>query len=304
MTTIYEQLATSVLSNAANVKTMHKKVNAVGLIAAQSKKVLDGVSANITDSGEKLTELLTEQKQLQEHTESVQTSVHDVNDNVNVVHEELLKVADSVSQYVDSVDANHTEVLSHINSINETATNNTKRLVNNLSDLKKSLKDVNYSEQLGELGSVLTSLTTKLDDFVLHANQSFERRDQQMDRVEQTALEAKNAVASFTTILSNFEDRIGTLTEQIEIFDYKLEDVASENEKEESIEDLTEFFLNQAETENTEDVETEETVETEEVDETIETEKVEEPVETDESHVIIAGKPGTKKRFWGFGKKN
>ena len=82
MTTIYEQLATSVLSNAANVKTMHKKVNAVGLIAAQSKKVLDGVSANITDSGEKLTELLTEQKQLQEHTESVQTSVHDVNDNV------------------------------------------------------------------------------------------------------------------------------------------------------------------------------------------------------------------------------
>ena len=47
-----------------------------------------------------------------------------------------------------------------------------------------------------------------------------------------------------------------------------------------------------------------ETVETEEVDETIETEKVEEPVETDESHVIIAGKPGTKKRFWGFGKKN
>ena len=170
--------------------------------------------------------------------------------------------------------------------------------------MKKSLKYVNYSEQLGELGSVLTSLTTKLDDFVLHANQSFERRDQQMDRVEQTALEAKNAVASFTTILSNFEDRIGTLTEQIETFDYKLEDVASENEKEESIEDLTEFFLNQAEKENTEDVEIEETIETEEVDETIETEKVEEPVETDESHVIIAGKPGNKKRFWGFGKKN
>lgn len=301
MTTIYEQLATSVLSNATNVKTMHKKVNAVGLIAAQSKKVLDGVSANITDSGEKLTELLTEQKQLQEHTENVQTSVNDVNENVNVVHEELLKVADSVSQYVDNVDANHTEVLSHINGINETATNNTKRLVNNLSDLKKSLKDVNYSEQLGELGSILTSLTTKLDDFVLHANQSFERRDQQMDRVEQTALEAKNAVASFTTILSNFEDRIGTLTEQIETFDYKLEDVVSENEKEESIEDLTEFFYNQAEKENTEDVETEETIETEEVEEPV---KTEEPVETEDSHVIIAGKPGTKKRFWGFGKKN
>ena len=160
---------------------------------------------------------------------------------------------------------------------------------------------------MGELGSVLTSLTTKLDDFVLHANQSFERRDQQMDRVEQTALEAKNAVASFTTILSNFEDRIGTLTEQIETFDYKLEDVASENEKEESIEDLTEFFLNQAEKENTEDVEIEETIETEDVEESVVTEEpvtTEESVETDESHVIIAGKPGNKKRFWGFGKKN
>ena len=66
---------------------------------------------------------------------------------------------------------------------------------------------------------------------------------------------------------------------------------------------MTEFFLNQAEKENTENVETNE-VKTEETVDAEESVEKEEPVETEDSHVIIAGKPGTKKRFWGFGKKN
>ena len=313
MTTIYEQLATSVLSNTTTVKTMHKKVDAIGLITAQSRKVLDNVQSNINDSDTKLETVLTHQSELQDKVVQLTGSVTTVQETVEEVHEELHNVAENVTTYVENSNTQHESVLIVLDTVIDNANTNNNQLLNEFNELRNSLNDVNYSEKLGELGNVLTTLTDKLDQLMTSATESFERRDRQMDYVEQTALETNNTVTSFKQTLSLFEDRITTLSDQINGFDEKLEKTTTEIEERESIEDLTDYFLSQADVTdmpNTVEDRVEESSDDATTENNTNQDGEDNPTQDEananqENVTIVASSTNRKKgRFWGFGKKD